>query len=270
MWISFWSRPRGGVRREYPSTADHGGDVVLVDLLSPSARGLGCACCASPSSAGSSPYWISATSLECSPPARARPPCVSSSMRRVISLIRSRLSSRCSTACGQLVPNLVRLSELARPARVTSSDSAPSRRARSRAGGRAYGPLGARGPEQTVVAMCEAVRSCGRPVGLVTAVVALWQPATATLDHRRASPPDRAVLRRLRGDRGCHAPTGHRGHRASSRAAECLPSAGERLLHSDGLAEQRHWRTAEPVGVEAPPSFRYRLTCGVPNRTAPL
>ena len=88
------------------------------------------------------------------------------------------------------------------------------------------------GLEQTVVAMCEAVRSCGQArSAFVTAVVALWQPATlpAAMDHRRPSAPDRPALRRRRGDPegGCHAPTGHRGQR--DRAARGgVPPLGRR------------------------------------------
>ena len=113
------------------------------------------------------------------------------------------------------------------------------------------------GLERTVVAMSDAVRSCGRGgSAFVTAVVALWQPATHRLRWITAGHPRPIVLRSgdgvetLRG--GVTRPLGLAGNETGPRAAECLLSAGDRLLlYSDGLVEQRHWHTGEPVGVEA-------------------
>ena len=113
------------------------------------------------------------------------------------------------------------------------------------------------GLEGTVTAMRDAVRSSGQArSAFVTAVVALWQPATYRLRWITAGHPRPIVLRSgggletLRG--GVTRPLGIAGDESRPRAAECLLSAGDRLLlYSDGLVEQRHSRTAEPVGVEA-------------------
>ena len=113
------------------------------------------------------------------------------------------------------------------------------------------------GLEGTVTAMRDAVRSSGQArSAFVTAVVALWQPATYRLRWITAGHPRPIVLRSgggletLRG--GVMRPLGIAGDESRPRAAECLLSAGDRLLlYSDGLVEQRHWRTGEPVGVEA-------------------
>ena len=71
------------------------------------------------------------------------------------------------------------------------------------------------GLEQTVVVMCEAVRSRGRGgSAFVTAVVALWQPATHRLRWITAGHPRPIVLRSAAAwspPGGCHAPIGHRG-----------------------------------------------------------
>ena len=113
------------------------------------------------------------------------------------------------------------------------------------------------GLEGTVAAMRDAVRGSGQArSAFVTAVVALWQPATHRLRWITAGHPRPIVLRSgggvetLRG--GVTRPLGIAGDETAGRAAEGLLGAGDRLLlYSDGLVEQRHWRTGEPIGVEA-------------------
>jgi serine phosphatase RsbU (regulator of sigma subunit) len=125
------------------------------------------------------------------------------------------------------------------------------------------------GLEQAVVAMCDAVRSCGRGgFAFVTAAVALWQPATHRLRWITAGHP-RPIVLRSGGEvetlsEGVTRPLGIAGDETGPRAGESLLSPGERLLlYSDGLVEQRHRLTAEPVGVEAVRRV-FRASAGMP------
>jgi serine phosphatase RsbU (regulator of sigma subunit) len=113
------------------------------------------------------------------------------------------------------------------------------------------------GLEETVGAMRDAVRGCGNTrLVFVTAVVALWNPATHRLRWITAGHP-RPIVARSGGDletlsAGVMRPFGIEGGDGELRAAECSLSAGDRLvLYSDGLIEQPHRRTAERVGIEA-------------------
>ena len=156
----------------------------------------------------------------------------------------SSTTRRMRTACGSPSPM--------RSARETRQP-AFGRHHRGLAGLSAIGS----GPRGTVAAMRDAVRGSGQArSAFVTAVVALWQPATHRLRWITAGHPRPIVLRSgggvetLRG--GVTRPLGIAGDETGGRAAECLLGAGDRLLlYSDGLVEQRHWRTGEPIGVEA-------------------
>ncbi len=111
------------------------------------------------------------------------------------------------------------------------------------------------GLEGTVAAMRDAVTT-GEHARLtfVTAIVALWEPSTHRLRWITAGHP-RPIVLRAAGDletlkEGVTRPLGLPTGDAEPRAAECLLSAGDRLvLYSDGLVEQRHWRSGEPVGI---------------------
>lgn len=113
------------------------------------------------------------------------------------------------------------------------------------------------GLEGTVAAMREAVRTSGQHgSAFVTCVVALWDPATHRLRWITAGHP-RPIVLRAGGEletlsAAVTRPLGIPGGDDELRAAECSLSAGDRLLlYSDGLVEQPHRRTAEPVGIEA-------------------
>ena len=111
------------------------------------------------------------------------------------------------------------------------------------------------GLEEAVRAMSDAVASCGqgRPA-FVTAVVALWEPATGRLRWMTAGHPRPLVLRAggevetLEG--GVSRPLGLEDD--PGRPAEDRLGPGDRLLlYSDGLVEQPDGRTGEPFGLDA-------------------